>query len=215
MSPALFAGFLVFAFVASITPGPNNLMLMASGANFGVRRSLPHLAGVSLGFGAMAFAMGLGLTGLFRLAPWLYAVLRWGAAAYILYLAWRMATAKGVGQGFAELKPMRFWAAVAFQWINPKAWVMVLGAVTAYAQPQHMTADVGLIAVVFVLVGLPCCFSWTAFGHGIKRWLKRGWTLRAFNISMALLLVASLYPLVTEPLGAPSTAAHAASGTSR
>jgi threonine/homoserine/homoserine lactone efflux protein len=203
MDPALFAGFLVFALVSSITPGPNNLMMMASGVNYGVKRSIPHMAGVCLGFGAMTFAVGIGLAGVFRAAPWLYVVLRWGAAAYILYLAYKMATAKGVGTAVTSGRPMHFLAAVAFQWVNPKAWVMALGAITTYAKPEHLTRDVVMIAVTYVLINIPCSLAWTASGVGIKRFLKRGGTLRLFNGAMAVLLVLSLYPLVTEPLGPP------------
>lgn len=211
MPPALIVGFLVFAIVASVTPGPNNLMLMASGATFGLRRSLPHVAGVCLGFSAMTLAVGLGLAGLFRVLPWLYLVLRWGAAAYILYLAFRLATAKGVGQGFAGLKPMSFWGAAAFQWINPKAWVMALGAVATYARPDRFVQGVGLIALVFLLFSMVSCLTWASFGVGIKRFLKEGWHLRVFNGAMAVLLAASLYPLVTEPAGPePASPAHAA-----
>jgi threonine/homoserine/homoserine lactone efflux protein len=203
MDPALFAGLLVFAFVSSITPGPNNLMLMASGANFGVRRTLPHAAGVVVGFGVMNLAVGFGLAGLFGLLPWLYVVLRYGAALYIVYLAYRMATAKGVGSAVTDSQPMSLWGAVGFQWINPKAWVMGLGAVTTYAEPGHLARDVIVIAGVLALVGAPCILAWTVFGVGIKRFLKHGWSLKLFNGVMAALLVASLYPLFTEPLGAP------------
>jgi threonine/homoserine/homoserine lactone efflux protein len=203
MNPVLFAGFLVFAFVASITPGPNNLMMMASGVNYGVRRTLPHMAGVCLGFGAMTFAVGLGLAGVFRLLPWLYVALRWGAAAYILYLAYKMATAKGVGSAVTGGRPMSFLGAVAFQWVNPKAWVMALGAITTYAEPEHLARDVAVISISYVLINIPCSFAWTASGVAIKRFLKRGGALRLFNGTMAALLVLSLYPLLTEPLGAP------------
>ena len=201
MNPTLFAGFLVFAFVSSVTPGPNNLMMMASGVNYGLRRTLPHMAGVCLGFGAMTLAVWLGLSGIFRAAPWLYVVLRWAAAAYILWLAYKMAKAKGVGTAVTGGKPMSFLEAVAFQCVNPKAWVMALGAVTTYAEPNRLAADVVLIAATFVLINVPCALAWTSSGIAIKRMLKRGNTLRAFNIVMAILLVASLYPLVTEPLG--------------
>ena len=213
MSPALFAGFLVFAIVSTATPGPNNLMLMASGTYFGVRRTLPHMAGVCLGFGAMTLAVGLGLAGLFRLLPWLYVVLRWAAAAYLLYLAYRMVTAKGVGVAVTDINPMRFWHAVVFQWVNPKAWVMALGAVTTYAEPRRLTLDVAIIAATFVAINAPCAFAWTAFGAGIKRFLRKPWALHAFNWTMAALLVASLYPLVAEPLGATPTGPKSASTT--
>jgi threonine/homoserine/homoserine lactone efflux protein len=203
MTATLFVGLLVFAVVATVTPGPNNLMMMASGANFGLRRTIPHMAGVTLGFGAMTLMVGLGLAGLFHTLPWLYAVLRWGAALYILYLAWRMATATGVGSARSGERPMRFWEAVAFQWINPKAWVMALGAITTYAQPGHLPRDVAIIAGLFVLITIPGSLSWSAFGVGIKRFLRPRWALRTFNGVMAAALVASLYPLITEP---PATA---------
>jgi threonine/homoserine/homoserine lactone efflux protein len=201
MSPSLFAGFLVFAIVSSATPGPNNLMMMASGSIHGLKRTLPHMAGVVLGFGAMTFLIGLSVAGVSKILPWLYPILRWGAAAYILYLAWRLATAKGAGTASAAVRPMSFLGAVAFQWINPKAWVMALGAVTTYAEHGRLLADAALIAATFMLVNVPCALTWTAFGVNIRRWLKKPSHLKAFNWTMAALLAASLYPLITEPLG--------------
>jgi threonine/homoserine/homoserine lactone efflux protein len=203
MSPALFAGFLVFALVGSITPGPNNLMMMASGATFGLKRTLPHVAGVVLGFGAMTLAVGLGLAQVLKASPLLFAVLRWGAAAYILYIAWRMVTAKGPGIAVTGEKAMSFLGAVAFQWINPKAWVMALAAVGTYAEQGRFLVDVLIIALAFMVIGAPCALTWTGFGSGIRRWFKKPIHLKAFNWTMAALLVASLYPLVTEPLGPP------------
>ena len=201
MSPALFAGFLVFALVGSITPGPNNLMMMASGATFGLKRTGPHMAGVVLGFGAMTLAVGLGLAEVLKASLALFAVLRWGAAAYILYIAWRMITAKGPGIAVTGENPMSFLGAVAFQWINPKAWVMAVAAVGTYAERGRFVVDVVLISVVFMIVTMPCVLTWTGFGSGIRRWFKKPGHLKAFNWTMAALLVASLYPLVTEPLG--------------
>jgi threonine/homoserine/homoserine lactone efflux protein len=211
MNPALFAGLLVFAIVSSATPGPNNLMMMASGATFGLKRTLPHAAGVVLGFGAMTAAVGLGVAQIFNAAPWLYAVLRWGSAAYLLYIAYRMVTAKGAGTGYGYQKPMSFLGAVGFQWINPKAWVMALAATTTYAEAGRLTADVLIIALTFMLVNVPCALTWTTFGVNIRKWLKKPHHLKAFNWTMAALLIASLYPLVTEPLGADARRPDAAS----
>lgn len=207
MSPALFAGFLLFAVVNTITPGPNNLMLMASGAVHGLKRTVPHLTGVVLGFGAMTFAVGVGVAGVFKIMPWLYVVLRWGAAAYLLYIAYRIATAKGAGTASSGIKPITFWGAVAFQWINPKAWVMALGAVTTFADGAHLVSDVALMCIVFILVNTPSSLIWTTFGVNIRRWLKKPSHLKAFNWTMAALLVTSLYPLITEPLGPQSASA--------
>jgi threonine/homoserine/homoserine lactone efflux protein len=204
MSPTVFAGFLVFALVASITPGPNNLMMMASGTTFGLRRTLPHMAGVVLGFGAMTAAVGLGLAGVLKASPILFSVLRWAAAAYILYIAWRMVTARGPGVAVTDERPMSFLAAVSFQWINPKAWVMALGAVGTYAEHGRFLVDVATIAVCFMLMTVPSSLVWTSFGAAIRRWFKKPSHLKAFNWTMAILLVASMYPLVTEPLGPPS-----------
>ena len=214
MSPVLFAGLVLFSIVSSITPGPNNLMMMASGAAYGLKRTVPHMAGVILGFGAMTIAVGLGVAGVFQVAPWLYTVLRWGAAAYILYLAYRMATAKGAGTGMVDGQPMTFLAAVAFQWINPKAWVMALGAVTTYAEHGRLAADVVLIGTVMMIVTIPSTLIWTVFGINIRRWLKSPRHLKAFNWSMAALLVLSLYPLVTEPLGPQSASRPAPAAAS-
>lgn len=204
MSLALLAGFLVFAAVACATPGPNNLMLMASGATFGLKRTAPHLAGVVLGFGAMTVAVGLGLAQVLKASPVLFSVLRWGAAAYILYIACRMVTAKGAGVAVTGEKPMSFLGAAAFQWINPKAWVMALGAVATYAEHDRFFLDVMIISGAFMLINTPCALAWTSFGSAIRRWFKKPVHLKAFNWTMAALLVASLYPLVTEPLGLQS-----------
>jgi threonine/homoserine/homoserine lactone efflux protein len=201
MSPALFAGFLVFAAVASITPGPNNLMMMASGATFGLKRTAPHITGVVLGFGAMTLAVGLGLAEVLKASPILFAVLRWAAAAYILYIAWRMVTAKGAGVAMSGEKPMSFLGAVAFQWINPKAWVMALAAVGTYAERGRFLVDVAQIAAVFMILTVPCALTWTGFGSMIRRWFRKPGHMKAFNWTMAALLVASLYPLIMEPLG--------------
>ena len=201
MSPALFAGFLLFAAVSCITPGPNNLMLMASGSVFGLKRTLPHMAGVVLGFGAMTVAVGLGLAQVLKASPVLFAVLRWAAAAYILYIAWRMVTAKGPGVAVVDERPMSFLGAAAFQWVNPKAWVMALSAVGTYAEHGRFLVDVEIIAVTFMVINVPCGLAWTGFGSAIRRWFKKPRHLKAFNWTMAALLVVSMYPLVTEPLG--------------
>ena len=211
MSPALFAGFLMFAVVSCVTPGPNNLMLMASGSVFGLKRTLPHMAGVVLGFGAMTIAVGLGLAQVLRASPLLFVVLRWAAAAYILYIAWRMVTAKGPGVGVADAKPMSFLGAVAFQWVNPKAWVMALGAVGTYAEQGRFVTDVLIIGLAYTLINVPSALIWIGFGSSIRRWFRKPNHLKAFNWTMATLLVFSMYPLVTEPLGGKTPGPSSAS----
>jgi len=198
MSEAMLLALATFCFVSSITPGPNNMMLLASGANFGFRRTLPHLMGVSLGFGAMVMGVGFGVGGIFAVYPALYDVLRVVACAYMLWLAYRIATASRIGDGNATARPMSFIEAVAFQWINPKAWAMALGATTAFVAPGEFVIGVLIVTAVFTLINLPCVASWAGFGVVLRRFLDRPWTLRAFNVTMAVLLVASLYPMIAD-----------------
>lgn len=193
----LLIAFVMFAFVSSITPGPNNTMLLASGVNFGVRRSVPHALGVSVGFMVMVLAVGLGLGEVFKAWPALYTVLRYAGAAYLLYLAWKIATSGPVGTASsAEPKPIGFWAAAAFQWVNPKAWVMAIGAITTYTPAQGYVANVVVIAAVFALVNLPSVGVWVMFGSVLRGLLQNPRWLMLFNVLMAALLVVSLYPLL-------------------
>jgi threonine/homoserine/homoserine lactone efflux protein len=199
MTADLLLAFVLFAFATAGTPGPNNMMLLASGANFGVRRTAAHILGISAGLGFMVLAMGWGLGGLFAAVPALYEILKWVGVAYLLYLAWHIATAKGgLKPGDPDARPMTFWQAAAFQWVNPKAWAMALSAVTTYTPHQGYYGQVVVVAVVFMLVGTPCCVAWAAFGRGLRRFLDRPAVLRAFNVTMAVLLVASLYPMLAE-----------------
>jgi threonine/homoserine/homoserine lactone efflux protein len=194
----LLAAFVLFAFVSSITPGPNNMMLLASGVNFGFRRSFPHALGVALGFGLMVAAVGLGLGAVFTALPWAYTVLRYAGAAYLLYLAYRIATSGPVGEGGAgsQRQPMTFLGAAAFQWVNPKAWVMALGAITTYTPAEGYIANVFVVALLFTLVNLPSVCVWVGCGTALRRLLQeRRWVL-LFNGLMAALLVASLYPML-------------------
>ncbi|MDX2224030.1 MAG: LysE family translocator [Rhodospirillaceae bacterium] len=196
MSEDLLWAFAVFALVSSVTPGPNNLMLLASGANFGFRRTLPHLAGVVIGFAVMAAAVGLGLGELFARVPALYDIMRWVGATYLLYLAWKIATAAPPDAGSANrARPMGFWAAVAFQWVNPKAWMMAVGAISTYAPAGDPAWIVGLV-LLFGLINAPCVAGWAAFGARVGRYLQRPRLRLAFNGTMAVLLVASLVPMV-------------------
>lgn len=197
MTVQLLLAFVLFAVATAGTPGPNNMMLLASGANFGFRRTIVHILGISVGLGVMVLAMGLGLSGAFKAWPILHDVLRWVGGAYLLWLAWKIATAKGISDKEPGTKPMTFLGAAAFQWVNPKAWAMALTAATTYT-PEGSSLAVVIVAGTFMLVGLPCCAAWAGFGQGLRRFLDRPPVLRAFNLTMAALLVASLYPLVVE-----------------
>lgn len=207
MTAQLLLAFVLFAFATAGTPGPNNMMLLASGANFGFRRTAPQILGISAGLGFMVLAMGVGLGGVFKAWPVLHDLLKWVGGAYMLWLAWKIATAKGVSDKNAGSKPMTFLQAAAFQWVNPKAWAMALTAATTY-MPDGSTAGVFLVAGTFMLVGAPCSAAWAGFGQGLRPFLDRPRVLRAFNLTMAALLVVSLYPLVVEtrPAGATKEA---------
>lgn len=198
MTPDLLFAFVLFAFATAGTPGPNNMMLLASGANFGFRRTILHILGISVGLGVMVVAMGWGLSGVFRAFPLLHEALKWLGAAYLLWLAWKIATAKGVSDKTAGGQPMTFLQAAGFQWVNPKAWAMALGAATTYTPQGSGSLTVLILAGTFMLVGAPCSAAWAGFGQGMRRFLETPAALRAFNVSMALLLVGSLYPLLTE-----------------
>lgn len=202
MNPELLVAFVAFAFVTSVTPGPNNMMLLASGVNFGVRRSLPHMLGISLGFMVLVIAVGLGLGQLFERFPALYTALRYAGGAYLFYLAWKIAGA-GAPQGGATAsgKPLTFLQAAAFQWVNPKAWVMAIGAITTYTPQENFLVNVVLIAALFALVNCPSVGLWTVAGSLLRRWLEAPRVRRCFNIGMALLLVASLYPILADVQG--------------
>ena len=197
MALEVFTGLALFSFVSSITPGPNNLMLMASGANFGFRRTLPHMLGVGLGFTGMVVLVGVGLLGLFQAYPLSYDILRVVSVVYLVFLAWKIVTASRpeAEEGARQGRPMTFLQAVLFQWVNPKAWTMALTALSVYAPSQSFGAVV-FVAVVFGLINFPCVSSWTLLGQQLQRWLTSQRRLVAFNLAMASLLVLSLYPVL-------------------
>jgi len=191
----------LFALVSSITPGPNNLMLMASGANFGFRRTIPHMLGVSLGFTLMVLLVGVGLVQVFNAFPVSYLVLKVVSVLYLFYLAWKIGTAAPhSGDPDSGGSPFTFVQAVLFQWVNPKAWTMALTAVTVYS-PSQSVAAMAFVAGVFGAVNFPCIGMWTTLGLQLQRVLTSRLRLRAFNIAMATLLVASLYPVLVPSSG--------------
>ncbi len=191
---------ITFAFVSSITPGPNNLMLMASGANYGFRRSLPHMAGISLGHGFMVFLLGLGLLQLFDTFPKLKLILTVICTLYLLYLAYKIATASAPGKVKQGGKPLTFLQAAAFQWVNPKAIYMAITAQTAYAPNATEAIPLWLaslmVAIAFTCTNLPSVSTWAWAGTQIRRWLQSPARLGAFNYTMATLLVLTLVPVI-------------------
>ncbi|SDP30358.1 Threonine/homoserine/homoserine lactone efflux protein [Pseudomonas arsenicoxydans] len=195
----LLLGFALFALVTSITPGPNNTMLLASGVNFGFNRTIPHMLGITCGFFVLVVAVGFGLGAVFQTYPMLYTVLRYVGAAYLLYLAWKIAHSGPVSESEkGESKPISYLDAAAFQWVNPKAWIMAIGAISTYTPMQGYFTNVIVIAAVFALINLPSVSVWAGCGTLLRNVLKDRRWLRLFNWGMALLLVASLYPLLIE-----------------
>ena len=200
MSNELITAFVLFAFVSSVTPGPNNLMLMASGANFGIRRSVPHMLGIGIGFTFMIVLVGIGLVQVFNLYPVSYTILKLVSVVYLVWLAWKIANASAPQGGKAAGQPITFFQAAAFQWVNPKAWAMAVTATTVYAPGQHWQTIL-FVAAVFGLVNLPSVSIWTIMGQQIRRVLTNEMRLRAFNWTMAILLVGSLYPVLFTSAG--------------
>ncbi|MEL7212391.1 MAG: LysE family translocator [Pseudomonadota bacterium] len=196
MTYDLLTALAAFAFVSSITPGPNNLMLMASGANYGVWRTLPHMLGVALGFVFMVILVGVGLIQIFDLFPVTYTVLKIVSVGYLLYLAWKIATAAAPNATEPTGTPMTFLQAAAFQWVNPKAWTMALTAISVYAAPSAGIWGIFLVGVIFGAINLPSVGLWAWMGQQLRKVLEGPRRLRTFNITMAVLLVASLYPIL-------------------
>ena len=192
----------LFSFVSSITPGPNNMMMLASGVNFGFRRSVPHWLGICGGFTFMLCAVGLGLHTLLADHPALYDLMRYAGSAYLIWMAWRLATATATPASQdddapkSEARPLGVWAAAAFQWVNPKAWVMAVTAMSAYLPARAQAMDVVVLALLFGVINLPCVACWAGGGAALRRFLQDPLRLRIFNISMALALLASLYPML-------------------
>ena len=174
-------------------------MLTTTGLNFGVRRGVPHLLGICIGFPVMLALIGLGFGTLFQLYPILHEVIKVVGVIYLLYLAWKIASTRGGVSEIKQSKPINFWQAAAFQWINPKAWIMGSSALAAYTSLDgNFFIQVLIICLTFMIITIPCAGIWLVFGAGLQHFLKDPGHLKIFNISMALLLIASILPVVWE-----------------
>lgn len=188
-----------FAIPMGITPGPNNIMLMSSGLNFGVRLSLPLFSGVTFGFPLMFIIVGTSLGIIFNQYPVLHELIRVIGVFYLMYLAWRIANAAPTSVDGSKTRPLTFLQAVLLQWVNPKAWVMITGAIAAFTTTQgNIYLQVGLIALVFFFVGLMTASTWLLFGTWLRKYLKSPRHQNAFNFSMAMLLVLSIAPVAYD-----------------
>lgn len=197
MSYELLTALTAFTFVSLITPGPNNLMLMSSGMNFGMWRTVPHMLGIGLGFPIMVLLVGAGLMGVFDAVPYSYTALQAISAAYLLYLAWKIATTRREegGDETSGARPLTFLQAAMFQWVNPKAWAMALTAVSVYTPPSKPFWAVLLVAAMFAVMGLPSISLWAFLGQQLRRFLNDPLRFRIFNICCGALLALSLYPV--------------------
>ena len=226
--PEQWWGAALFILVSAITPGPNNTMLMASGVHFGYRRTLAHLMGVQLGFGFMLIAVGLGLHAVLAQFPAFYDVVRFAGGAYMVWMAWSLASAQPAVQTQGDIahrepkvpaleaasahaahhvphaldgaqdkaRPLGFWGAVLFQWVNPKAWVMAVTIMSAYVPPGAGLLQIAPLGLMFAVLGFPCSSVWVGFGSALRRYLQDPFRMRVFNVTMAVALLDSLYPML-------------------
>ena len=192
----VFFALIGFSFVSSVTPGPNNIMLLASGVNFGFRRTIPHMCGIAFGFGILLLATGFGLQQVFEEIPQLQLIIKVLGGAYLVYLAWKIANSGPVEAAEGAGKPMTFMAAALFQWVNPKAWVMAITAMTVYTGQPDFISSVFIVCAAFVVVNFPSVSIWCGFGVALREFLSDPKKLKIFNISMALMLIASLWPML-------------------
>jgi threonine/homoserine/homoserine lactone efflux protein len=202
MELSFFLALAMFAFVMSVTPGPNNIMLLASGAQFGFRRTLPHMVGIGVGMAILISSALLGLGALFALYPPLYIVLKWFGGAYLLWLAWKIASAPANGLSNAhpqQMSPMRWWQAALFQFINPKAWMMAISGVGTFTIQGDMYVQSGLfILIIFACVNLPTISLWAGLGVSIRHWLTDAKRQRAFNITMGVATALTLLMIIQD-----------------
>lgn len=195
----LFVALVVFGAVMAFTPGPNNIMVLSSGLTYGFRRSLPHIAGIAMGISFMVASMGLGLGAIFVAYPVLQTVLKYAGIAYLIYLAGLIAMSGPVTPGQDNQRgPMTFWAAVLFQWVNVKGWVMAIGIITAYSAVAGFPWNIVIQAALMFVMGGLSSLVWALFGSSLRSFLTSPKAVRAFNIVMAVLLLASLYPVFMD-----------------
>ncbi|MBI5261229.1 MAG: LysE family translocator [Bradyrhizobium sp.] len=199
MSEPLLFAFILFAVVMFFTPGPNNIMLLSSGLTYGFRRTLPHMAGIIFGFAFMVAAVGFGLGTVFVAYPVLQTVLKYAGAAYLIYLAVGIARSGPAQPGEdAGRGPMTFWGAAMFQWINAKGWVMVIGTITAYAAIASFPWNILIQTAISLVMGAGSTVVWALFGTALRPVLTSERLVRGFNLVMAALLLASLYPVFVD-----------------
>ncbi len=199
MSNSVLIAFVMFATVMFFTPGPNNIMLLSSGLTYGFRPTIPHIIGITVGFAFMVGAVGLGLGAIFIAYPVLQTILKYAGAAYLVYLAWHIGMSQPpTAEQDNRRGPMTFWGAAMFQWVNAKGWVMVIGTITAYAAIAAFPLNIAIQVGISLILGALSCSAWALFGTALRPILTSPRAIRIFNIVMALLLLASLYPVFMD-----------------
>jgi len=199
MSHSLLIALTAFGAVMAFTPGPNNIMVLSSGLTYGFRRSLPHIAGIAIGISFMVAATGLGLGAIFVAWPVLQTILKYAGIAYLIYLAYVIAMSGPVTPGQDnQAAPMTFWGAALFQWVNVKGWVMVIGIITAYSAVASFPWNIAVQAALMFVMGALSSVAWALFGSSLRPVLTSPRAVRAFNVVMAVLLLASLYPVLVD-----------------
>src|SRR3984885_13899764 len=199
VSHQLLIALVVFGAVMAFTPGPNNVMVLSSGLTYGFRRTLPHIAGIAIGVSFMVASVGLGLGAVFIAYPVLQTVLKYVGIAYLIYLAVVIAMSGSVTPGQDNRRgPMTFWAAVLFQWVNIKGWVMAIGVITAYSAIASFPWNIAIQAALMLVMGALSSLAWTLFVSSLRSFLISPTAVRVFNVLMAALLLASLYPVLMD-----------------
>jgi len=193
-----FIALCILSFTAAFTPGPNNALVAASGANFGFRRTFPHVLGISLGFPIMIFCVGLFLGQVFQSSLMLRELLRWIGVGLLLYVAYKIATAGGLGSSVEERRPFRFHEAALFQWVNPKGWSMAIAITSQFATPDAPMRTAAIVAMVFVFFGLTSASTWALLGVSLQRFLETEGRLKRFNVVMAMLIAGCVIFLFLE-----------------
>ena len=196
MSFEIFLAMVGFGIVSTTTPGPNNFMLFASGLNFGFRRTIPHILGVSNGFGFLVLCVGLGLGQLLEIYPLAFTAIKIIGALYMVYLAWKIATSGPLEINEKKSKPLTYLQAALFQWVNPKAWVMAVVIASTYTNPTNYNSTLAIIVAYFAIANIPMVCVWAGFGTALKQFLSDPKKFRIFNIAMAIALLASLWPML-------------------
>lgn len=195
MTSEILLSLIMFSFVSTITPGPNNLMLMTSGTNFGFKKTIPHMLGITLGFSFMLIVVGLGISSIFQKWPEAYSVLKVLSFIYMIWLAWKIAHSSAPEVNSDKVRPMTFIQAALFQWVNPKGWSMAISAVTIFS-PKNDLYSVLVISSVFAVINIPSVCSWTFLGQKMRQWLSSSKRLKIFNWSMAVLLLGSMISMI-------------------